>query len=167
MAPAAYVRVDQMRRLENGKLDRKALPIPVGDAYGARGYESPQGEIEKRLAGILADVLKVDRVGRQDNFFELGGHSLLAMQVMARICREFDVELGVRTIFEEPTIAGLGIEVEKARATGIKSRTPVLERRPRPPAPNVTREALLAQLDTLSGDDVQTLLKDFDGRLLH
>jgi acyl carrier protein len=166
MVPAAFVRVDRMPLLENGKLDRKALPVPVGDAYGIRGYESPQGEIEKRLAGILADVLKVERVGRHYNFFELGGHSLLAMQVMARICREFDVELSVRTIFEQPTIAGLGIEVEKARATGIKSRTPVLERRPRPAAPNVSREALLAQLDTLSGDDVQTLLKDFDARLL-
>jgi amino acid adenylation domain-containing protein len=165
MVPAACVRVDRMPRLENGKLDRKALPMPTGDAYVARGYESPQGEIEKRLAGILGDVLKVERVGRQYNFFELGGHSLLAMQVMARICREFDVELGVRTIFEQPTIAGLGIEVEKARATGIKSRTPVLERRPRPAA-NVSREALLAQLDTLSGDDVETLLKDFDARLL-
>jgi acyl carrier protein len=167
MVPAAFVRVDRMPLLENGKLDRKALPMPTGDAYGARGYESPQGEIEKRLAGILADVLKVERVGRQYNFFELGGHSLLAMQVMARICREFDLELGVRTIFEQPTIAGLAIEVEKARATGIKSRTPVLERRPRPAAPNVSREELLAQLDTLSGDDVQTLLKDFDSRLLH
>jgi len=166
MVPAAFVQVDRMPLLENGKLDRKALPMPVGDACGARGYESPQGEIEKRLAGILADVLKVERVGRQYNFFELGGHSLLAMQVMARICREFDVELSVRTIFEQPTIAGLGIEVEKARATGIKSRTPVLERRPRPAAANVSREALLAQLDTLSGDDVQTLLKDFDARLL-
>jgi uncharacterized protein (DUF433 family) len=62
-------------------------------------------------------------------------------------------------MFEEPTIAGLGIEVEKARAAGMKSRTPVLERRPRPAAANVSREALLAQLDTLSADDVQNLLK--------
>jgi amino acid adenylation domain-containing protein len=168
MVPAAFVRLDQMPLLENGKLDRKALPAPAGDAYAAREYESPQGEIEKRLAEILSDVLKVERIGRQHNFFELGGHSLLAMQVMARICREFDVELGVRIMFEEPTIAGLGIEVEKARATGIKSRTPVLERRPRPAAVlNASREALLAQLDTLSGDDVQTLLKDFDARLPH
>jgi hypothetical protein len=57
--------------------------------------------------------------------------------------------------------------VEKAQATGIKSRTPALERRPRP-APNVSREALLAQLDTLSADDVETLLKDvLDSRLPH
>jgi hypothetical protein len=91
----------------------------------------------------------------------------LVLQVMARIRREFEVELGVRTMFEEPTIAGLGVEVEKAQATGIKSRTPALERRPRP-APSVSREALLAQLDTLSADDVETLLKDvLDSRLPH
>jgi hypothetical protein len=100
----------------------------------------------------------VKEVGVDQNFFELGGHSLVVLQVMARIRREFDVELGVRTMFEEPTIAGLGVEVDKARATGIKSQTPALERRPRPAA-NVSREALLAHLDTLSADDVQTLLK--------
>jgi acyl carrier protein len=108
---------------------------------------------------MWAEVLKVKEVGVDQNFFELGGHSLLVLQVMARIRREFDVELAVRTMFEEPTIAGLAIEVEKARATGVKSRTPVLERRPRPTTANVSREALLAQLDTLSSDDVQTLLK--------
>jgi len=112
------------------------------------------------LAGMWAEVLKVKEVGVDQNFFELGGHSLLVLQVMARIRREYDLELGVRTMFEEPTIAGLAIEVEKARATGIKARTPVLERRARPPvAGRATREALLAQLDTLSPDDVQTLLK--------
>ena len=63
----------------NGKLDRRALPAPEGDAYAVRGYEAPQGEIETELAGIWAEVLKVEQVGRHDNFFELGGHSLLAM----------------------------------------------------------------------------------------
>jgi hypothetical protein len=92
------------------------------------------------------------------NFFELGGHSLLVLQVMARIRREFDVELGVRTMFEEPTIAGLAGEVEKARALGMKARTPVLQPRVRE-AGSPSRETLLAQLDTLSADDVQNLLK--------
>ena len=63
-------------------------------------------------------------------------------------------------MFEEPTIAELASEVEKARATGMKALTPVLERRARPRAvESATREALLAQLNTLSADDVQTLLK--------
>jgi hypothetical protein len=80
---------------------------------------------------------------------------------MARIRREFDVELGVRTMFEEPTIAGLAGEVEKARALGMKAQTPVLERRPRAAvaAGSTSRETLLAQLDTLSAHDVQTLLQ--------
>jgi hypothetical protein len=98
-------------------------------------------------------------VGVDQNFFELGGHSLLVLQVMARIRRIFEVELAVRTMFEEPTIAGLAREVEKAQAMGLKARMPLLERRPRPTVATASREALLAQLDTLSADDVQSLLK--------
>jgi acyl carrier protein len=115
-------------------------------------------EVEQKLAGMWAEVLKLKEVGVDQNFFELGGHSLLVLQVMARIRREFDVELGVRTMFEEPTIAGLAGEVEKARALGMKARTPVLQPRVRE-AGSPSRETLLAQLDTLSADDVQNLLK--------
>ena len=85
MVPAAYVRMERMPLTANGKLDRKALPMPEGDAYAVRGYEEPQGEIEKKLAEIWTEVLKVERVGRQDNFFELGGHSLLAVRVISRL----------------------------------------------------------------------------------
>ena len=95
----------------------------------------------------------------EQNFFELGGHSLLVLQVMARIRRMFEVELAVRTMFEEPTIAGLAKEIEKAQALGLKAKMPVLERRQAPELGTTTREALLAQLDTLSPDDVQSLLQ--------
>jgi acyl carrier protein len=127
-----------------------------------QGTVAPRTAVEQKLAGMWREVLKVGEVGVDQNFFELGGHSLLVLQVMVRIRREFDVELGVRTMFEEPTIAELAIEVEKARAMGMKAQTPVLERRARArprAAESATREALLAQLDRLSADDVQTLLK--------
>src|SRR5258708_30567066 len=88
-------------------------------------------EVEEKWGEMWGEVLKVGEVGGDQNFFELGGHSLLVLQVMARIRRMFDVELGVRTMFEEPTIAGLAMEVEKARALGMKARTPVLQRRRR------------------------------------
>src|ERR1700674_4517463 len=91
-------------------------------------------EVEQKLAGMWGEVLKVKEVAVDQNFFELGGHSLLVLQVMARIRREFGVELAVRTMFEEPTIAGLAIEVERARAMGMKARTPVLARRVGPRA---------------------------------
>ena len=159
MVPASFVKLEALPLLSSGKVNRRALATVPGVSLAEQGIVAPRTVVEQKLAEMWAEVLKVKEVGVDQNFFELGGHSLLVLQVMARIRREFDVELGVRTMFEEPTIAGLGIEVEKARALGMKSRTPALERRPRPAAANVSREALLAQLDTLSADDVQTLLK--------
>ncbi len=159
MVPAAYVRMHRMPLTANGKLDSKALPMPEGDAHAERGYEAPKGEIERRLVEIWADVLKVQRVGRQDNFFELGGHSLLAMQVMARIRHIFDLELPVRRLFEEPTVAALADEVQRAQALGLKGRSLIARRRAGSVPPASSREALLSQLDKLSPDEAQTLLK--------
>jgi len=80
--------------------------------------------------------------------------------VMARIRRRFGVELPVRTVFEEPTIAGLATAVEQAEAQGLKAHTPILERRVRlTPTATASREALLAQLDKLSKEEAQILLK--------
>jgi len=160
MVPARFVQVAEMPLLPSGKVNRRALATVEGVVLSEQGMVAPRTAVEQKLAGMWREVLKVGKVGVDQNFFELGGHSLLVLQVMVRIRREFDVELGVRTMFEEPTIAELAIEVEKARAMGMKAQTPVLERRARPrAAENAIREALLAQLDTLSADDVQTLLK--------
>jgi acyl carrier protein len=160
MVPARFVQVAELPLLSSGKVNRRALATVEGVVLSEQGTVAPRTAVEQKLAGMWREVLKVGEVGVDQNFFELGGHSLLVLQVMVRIRREFDVELGVRTMFEEPTIAELAIEVEKARAMGMKAQTPVLERRARPrAAESATREALLAQLDRLSADDVQTLLK--------
>ena len=60
----------------NGKVDRRALPAPEGEAYATPGYEAPVGAVEVALAALWAEVLGVERVGRGDDFFALGGHSL-------------------------------------------------------------------------------------------
>ena len=93
MVPAAYVQLVSLPLTVNGKLDRKALPEPGGDAYASRGYEAPQGEIETTLAAIWADVLKIERVGRQDNFFELGGHSLLVVRTISQLRQALSLEV--------------------------------------------------------------------------
>jgi amino acid adenylation domain-containing protein len=120
MVPAAYVRLDALPLTANGKLDRKALPAPDGAAYVARGYEPPAGEIEIRLARIWADVLKLERVGRNDHFFELGGHSLLAVRVISRLRQALGVEVAVTELFARPVLA----EFAEAVREGARSRLP-------------------------------------------
>jgi arthrofactin-type cyclic lipopeptide synthetase C len=102
MAPAAYVRLESLPLTPNGKLDRKALPAPGADAYSSRGYEAPRGETETLLAGIWAELLKVERVGRHDNFFELGGHSLLIQRVV-NLLAQAGIRILVTDLFEYPT----------------------------------------------------------------
>ena len=110
MVPGAYVCLEKLPLTANGKLDRKALPAPETEAYRARDYDEPVGEIERAVAEIWTDVLKVERVGRHDNFFELGGHSLLAVRVIARM-RRAGFEVDVRSVFATSTLAELAAEV--------------------------------------------------------
>ncbi|UQV46661.1 amino acid adenylation domain-containing protein [Janthinobacterium lividum] len=110
MMPSAFVPLARLPLTPNGKLDRKALPAPDGDAYVSRVYEVPQGEVEEKLAAIWAELLQVDRVGRQDNFFELGGHSLLVVNLVEQM-RRASLQVDIRALFEAPTVAALAAAV--------------------------------------------------------
>lgn len=161
MVPAAYSRVEQWPLLPNGKVDRKgvlrATAVSLADSEPGG---APRTKVECGLVGIWQKLLNVEKVGIDQNFFELGGHSLLAMRVMAHIRSLFGVELPVRRLFEEPTLAGLAAAVEEAQASGVKARTPVLQSRPRPAATaSASPEALVAQLDNLSPTELQALLR--------
>ncbi|HEX5725492.1 MAG TPA: phosphopantetheine-binding protein, partial [Longimicrobiaceae bacterium] len=105
MVPSAYVWMEAYPLTPNGKVDRKALPAPEGDAYVAHEYAAPVGETEEALAAIWAELLGAERVGRRDNFFQLGGNSLLATRLVFRIRREMDVELSVSDVFEKPELS--------------------------------------------------------------
>ncbi|HEX8459415.1 MAG TPA: amino acid adenylation domain-containing protein, partial [Pyrinomonadaceae bacterium] len=118
MIPAHYVWLESLPLTPNGKVDRKALPAPGGGA-GSVDTETtsegtPRTPVEEIMAGLFAAVLKLERVGTTDNFFELGGHSLLATQLISRVREAFGVEVPLRTLFEEPTIAALSVAVEAA-----------------------------------------------------
>ncbi|WP_207266386.1 non-ribosomal peptide synthetase [Pseudomonas sp. GW101-3H06] len=99
MVPSHWLLLDALPLTSNGKLDRKALPLPDVEHW-QRPFESPEGDLEQQLAAIWADVLGVAQIGRRDNFFELGGHSLLAAQASARVELELGIELPLRALFE-------------------------------------------------------------------
>jgi acyl-CoA synthetase (AMP-forming)/AMP-acid ligase II len=107
MVPAAFVRMDAWPLNANGKIDRRALPAPEGDAFAARAYEAPVGETEEALAEIWAELLGVERVGRGDHFFDLGGHSLLATRLVLRIREAMEVDVALRDVFERPVLSAL------------------------------------------------------------
>jgi acyl carrier protein len=115
MVPGAFVTLERLPLTTNGKLDRRALPIPEQVAYASREYEAPQGEVEEILASIWQTLLKVERVGRQDNFFELGGHSLLATQAVLRSRSALSLDMPLRLLFEFPTITQLATQVGARR----------------------------------------------------
>src|SRR5207253_2531106 len=96
-------------------LDRQALPAPVSERASEDAVVLPRTETEAVLAGIWSSVLGMADVGVQDNFFAVGGQSLLAIQVISRIRSLFGVQVPVRALFEAPTIAELGGEVERAQ----------------------------------------------------
>ncbi|WP_339483660.1 amino acid adenylation domain-containing protein, partial [Pseudomonas sp. RL_5y_Pfl2_73] len=110
MVPSAFVVLEAFPLTTNGKLDRKALPVPDQSAVAAREYEAPLGETEAVIAAIWQDLLDLERIGRYDNFFELGGHSLLAVKLIERM-RQIDLAADVRVLFGQPTLAALAAAV--------------------------------------------------------
>jgi acyl-CoA synthetase (AMP-forming)/AMP-acid ligase II len=112
MVPMAFVILERLPLTPNGKVDRRALPQPKRESP----FVAPRNAVEEALAGMWAEVLRLERVGIHDNFFALGGHSLLATQVVSRLRSAFQVELPVRRLFDEgSTVAGLAELLETIR----------------------------------------------------
>lgn len=110
--PASVTVLDAMPLGPNGKLDRNALPIP--ERASAPIHAEPGTAVERELAALWREVLKIGRVGVHDDFFELGGDSLKAAEMAAAFPARFSMELPLGRLFETPTIAGLAALVERA-----------------------------------------------------
>ncbi|MFL6200611.1 MAG: amino acid adenylation domain-containing protein, partial [Thermoanaerobaculia bacterium] len=153
MVPSGFVRLDALPLTPNGKVDRQTLaklgatPLDLSGESGA----TPSTPLEELLAGLWADVLRVERVGVHDDFFELGGHSLLATQIVSRMREALGVELPLRALFGAPTVAALAAVIKEARRDGQTVETPPIVPRPRERDPplSIAQERLwfLAQLD--------------------
>jgi len=113
MVPAAIVVLQSLPRLPNGKLKRTELPEPDLQSFSTTQYEAPQGAIERTLAGIWEDLLRIERIGRRDNFFELGGHSLLIVRMIQAV-RARGLDVAVRAVYSTRTLAELALAVRDA-----------------------------------------------------
>lgn len=125
MVPALYVILDEIPLTPNGKIDKKALPVPDASLSQVE-YVAPRSETEKRLVEIWLKVLKFDKLGITDNFFSLGGHSLLATQLQSNIKSVFQKEIKVRDIFEHPTIVSMAQCLDQLETVSIR-QIPKLE----------------------------------------
>jgi amino acid adenylation domain-containing protein len=114
MLPNRYLLLDTLPRTPNGKIDRQTLSCRnrALETWSAP-FVAPQSALETTIARIWAEMLGVEVIGANDDFFELGGHSLLAAQVVARLRGAFDVDIPLRMVFEQRTVAEFAAEVEQ------------------------------------------------------
>jgi amino acid adenylation domain-containing protein len=130
MVPSAFVVLPALPLTRTGKVDRRALPAPAEERPGMAAL-TERSPVEELLAGIWSDLLGVAAVASRESFFDLGGHSLLATRMISRVRSVLGVEIPMRAVFEEPTLAGFAAAVERARQGDTLSRVPPLVRVPR------------------------------------
>jgi len=143
MVPAHLLLLDSLPLTANGKLDRKALPQPDASLL-QNSYVAPESELQQQIAGVWADVLKLERVGLTDNFFELGGHSLLATQVALRLRELLGFDVPLASLFASADLA--------AFSDAVQALQPDLQ-----PVHDVLAKSLEA-LNRLSADELEKLI---------
>jgi amino acid adenylation domain-containing protein len=108
MVPSVFIKLDAMPLTPNGKVDRRALPVPnLSQVAPDEDYLAPRNEIEARLVKVWEGVLGMRPIGVRQSFFDLGGHSLLAVRLMGRIDKEFRKKMPLTTLLQAPTIEKL------------------------------------------------------------
>ena len=122
MLPSVFVQLRALPLDSSGKLDRAALPTPSEtNALGTAAFRAPESLIEIQVASILAELLRVERVGLDDNSFLLGEHSVLGAQLVLRVRQRFGVDLAVRHLSNAATVASLSAEIKRVLLAKLES----------------------------------------------
>ncbi|MDO9269533.1 MAG: amino acid adenylation domain-containing protein [Methylobacter sp.] len=130
MVPSVFMFLDTLPITLNGKLDREALPKPdISRQAVNHDFVAPQSPVEKQLAGIWGEILRMNDVGIHDNFFELGGQSLLATQMIIRVEEQLSVDIPLTRLFEMPTIAALAKLIENTEAIALNHANRIIPQR--------------------------------------
>jgi len=140
-APVPYARIARELR-DPRKILARIQAQGHGPAANGGSYVAPRTELERRLAEIWSEALRVSPVGIHDDFFDLGGHSLLAVQLMSRVRQEFGVDLSLELVYSGSfTVAELAEAIEVKEIVG-----------------GDRYEALLEEVEALSDEEVRALL---------
>ncbi|GAA2816379.1 hypothetical protein GCM10010452_50810 [Crossiella cryophila] len=123
MVPSAFVPLDVLPRTGNGKLDRRALPAPEHSETGRAAADG----VESQVAALFTDLLGVPEAFADTDFFAMGGHSMLVARLVNQVRAGFAVDISIKDVFENSTVAGIARLV----AAGRDAR-PALRRRARP-----------------------------------
>ncbi|MEZ5702024.1 MAG: non-ribosomal peptide synthetase [Burkholderiaceae bacterium] len=116
MVPAILVEMEAIPTLPNGKINRKALPVPESKHAGTGAVQvAPRDATEQAIWTVWREQLHLDRLSVHDNFFDLGGHSLLALGVVARIEAALERPCAVSLLFANPTVADLAAALMEAQ----------------------------------------------------
>lgn len=134
MIPSVFVPMERLPLNSNGKIDRRALPVPDFSSGGRETYIAPQTALQKEIAGIWENLFDFSPIGLDDDFLELGGHSLLATQLVFRLNAHFDISVPLREV------------LTKGRT--VRGLTEIVE------------ELLLGQVDV---DEIQEMIRELEG----
>ena len=118
MVPSVFVLLERVPLTVNGKVDKKALPLPEGGGSEAVEYIEPRNEVEQALCDIWQEVLKQERVGVRDNFFSLGGDSILSIRVVS-LLKARGVVISIKDIFQHQTVEQLAARARELGQAGV------------------------------------------------
>ena len=126
MIPSVFMFLSELPLTKTGKVNRLALPMPTAADMQQTQYVAPRSDMESQLCILWQTVLKVEQVGIDDNFFEIGGHSLMATRLMSLIRQQLGMELPLRLLFEQPTVAAFAEHMASFQQAALLSPiTPV------------------------------------------
>ncbi|MBN3575976.1 class I SAM-dependent methyltransferase, partial [Vibrio neptunius] len=121
MVPSAFMCLPNFPTTINGKLDRRALPLPSFSS--SDDYVAPRNDLESKLCTLWAEELRIERVGINDNFFRLGGNSISAIRLIARVKQQLGIELSLALLFESKNILALTSRLSNTTVTIIPNCT--------------------------------------------
>ncbi|MGC1370823.1 MAG: amino acid adenylation domain-containing protein, partial [Candidatus Sulfotelmatobacter sp.] len=126
MVPADFVFLESFPLTPNGKVDRRALPVPqIRELDRGADFVAPRNEVERRLAALWEQVLGKRPIGVRENFFELGGHSLSALRLMHRVEKEFGRKLLLTALLQAPTVEQLAAVLQQEPSAAQSSVIPM------------------------------------------